>query len=498
MNSISSADGSTTLSDAGSHKRGRLRRWIEAVAIFGDSEASLVVATAIFIMAIAVATSSGDSSSTSLLSIVVPPWFHSIAATISTRIYSVDRSQSRNGLDPPIDLGPMPSLDPPVIYDVSQVCQSLEGSHCVVLPTVRQAYERDGVIAVRGLIDAPLLERLDAESLRWISRGTSPRKGSTQFQTVHHGALFQADTTASSNQANNAFFALAAQSRIPAVVAALLNLTHDNLRVMRDIFLTKDRDPYTCGFHTDDLGFWPVTPDSPPGLNAWVALDDYTNLERGGGFGLAVQSHRASWSPYAQYITGASTTFPVTGYQNVSDLFHRRTGSGTCNIAQSAPAIHQRMLDSERIYPAQPGDVVLHDRWLFHRTIPMQQNAAPDLILRRYSIRYGPGNSIIPPGYGVEPSVLYDAANGGRSAETVAATLPWYPRVWPDVSATEMANWEQLVAEGGPMEQALALRRERLREMKPYQLKLAKQLMAASQNARHERPSMATKVTGKH
>ena len=83
------------------------------------------------------------------------------------------------------------------------------------------------------------------------------------------------------------------------------------------------------------------------------------------------------------------------------------------------------------------GDVIFHSRWLFHRTIPFDRDiilsrAAKNedpMLYRRYSIRYGPGTSIIPPGYGSEPSVLSDERNGGRSADDISQyDSAWYPR----------------------------------------------------------------------
>lgn len=83
------------------------------------------------------------------------------------------------------------------------------------------------------------------------------------------------------------------------------------------------------------------------------------------------------------------------------------------------------------------GDVIFHTRWLFHRTIPFHRefvssrvaNDDDPLMYRRYSIRYGPGTSTIPPGFGTEPSVISDVKNGGRTAEEVSQhDAAWYPR----------------------------------------------------------------------
>ena len=81
--------------------------------------------------------------------------------------------------------------------------------------------------------------------------------------------------------------------------------------------------------------------------------------------------------------------------------------------------------------------MIFHTRWLFHRTIPFHRdkilsrvaNKENPMLYRRYSIRYGPGTSIIPPGYGTEPSVISEESNGGRSADHVSQyDSAWYPR----------------------------------------------------------------------
>lgn len=86
----------------------------------------------------------------------------------------------------------------------------------------------------------------------------------------------------------------------------------------------------------------------------------------------------------------------------------------------------------------QVGDVIFHTRWLFHRTVPFHRsivsqrlaNEEDPLLYRRYSIRYGPGEtSIIPPGWSTEPSAISEEKNGGRSADDVARLdAAWYPR----------------------------------------------------------------------
>ncbi len=59
-----------------------------------------------------------------------------------------------------------------------------------------------------------------------------------------------------------------------------------------------------------------------------------------------------------------------------------------------------------------------------------QETSQHGKIFRRYSIRYAPGTAVVPPGYGVELSVLHDKDNANRTLdEIVERSGPWYPKV---------------------------------------------------------------------
>ena len=233
-----------------------------------------------------------------------------------------------------------------------------------------------------------------------------------------------------------------------------------------------------CGWHVDDHGFWPALADAP-GINAWIALDDYNDTttmanddDQEGGFALAVGSHRASWRHEAYQATGAAHTVPPEGFSSAADMVQRRQGSGTCNIKHSAPHLQRRLEETKRVYrDLQAGDIIFHDRWLFHRTIP--QTGATNKIRRRYSVRLGPGSSIIPRGYGTEPSVLYRDEHGGKTADQVSETWPWYLRVWPRADDSELAAWREFCDSIYPV--AIEKQTARKKEMKPYLQKLAQQ-----------------------
>ncbi|KAL3811615.1 hypothetical protein ACHAXA_006687, partial [Cyclostephanos tholiformis] len=339
-------------------------------------------------------------------------------------------------------------------------------------------------------------------------------------------ANFAREDDANANDTNvvlSSFRDLAMYSKIPRVAASLLrldelrvggakNLQHNsrgrrgrgenshhdggdvhidekiNLRICRDIFLTKDDDDYACGWHVDDTGFWPSIA-SDPGVNAWVALDDMPwpwsgsesvkgtmtgSSSRGGGngdggegghdnipvatFALSFGSHRMPWRHRAYEVTGSTHTLPSEGYTSAIDLIERRSGNGTCNIQTSAPDLYEKLERNKVVFDIRKGDVIFHDRWVFHRTVTVneyekmargsnsvrgqykdqgrgEQRSRHGKIFRRYSIRYAPGNAVVPPGYGVEPSVLHDSDNANRTLdEIVERSGPWYPKVWPHVT----------------------------------------------------------------
>ena len=428
--------------------------FVQRFAAFGDSEVSVVASFALLLLAVAI---------------------HHQATLPDEEPFSNYAS-----------LGPIPSIQETFIHTVVRHDDTASTNKLEVVTTddMREEYARDGVVCIRGLINEELLRRLDAESSSFVDesrrrRGTK-RKG-TQFHTEEHSAIFHSSAEfgkAENTLATSAFMDVALFSNVAKAATELLLAvtdeeekdTKDNLRVVRDIFLAKDEEQFVCGWHTDDFGFWPATPESP-GINAWIALDDMTNTEENGGFALAVQSDRAPWTEAAQIATGASSVhFPPQGFASAKDMLERRTGLGTCNLRQAAPHIDQRMEETSRIYPVQRGDVVFHTRWLFHRTVAVERPTSNDKVYRRYSIRYGPGSkTVVPPGYGTELSVLSDSANGGRSLNEVNAhDGPWYPQAWPPlpVSANHKFLQDFLALKNERLPIAMERRKLRVKELK--------------------------------
>lgn len=170
-------------------------------------------------------------------------------------------------------LGPPPKIDPPIIFQFQK-----NGEH-LVSSEMRRAFEKDGVIAVRGLLDDEILNQLDEASLEMIHEqhqkdklkprgalsGGPKRPNKKQFFTTQHGTIFRKNITTQESNTNNIqlqqqlppFLRLASLSNIPSMAAELLELNNnkgtnnkETLRVMRDIFLaiSEDEQKFLCGW----------------------------------------------------------------------------------------------------------------------------------------------------------------------------------------------------------------------------------------------------------
>jgi ectoine hydroxylase-related dioxygenase (phytanoyl-CoA dioxygenase family) len=462
-------------------------RWTKSVAIFGDSVYALVAATIVFSVSIWISYRFGHGKSNDDGFSGSYQHQRSDYRTGSNQSSIASPSiYTSNAINQYESLGPIPNIDPPFIFTVQlDEMGEIQFNDNDTYNNIHDAFYKDGVVAIRGLLSEDLLRQLDDESLIVVQDLVESRiqqsiqtKNSTasispkstqqnkkkllQFFTVKHRILFQNKNS----QTLSAFANVAIRSAIPSLVAALhynytkpftkmmeneisangsisndnrldellRSKTTQNIRVLRDIFLAKDNEQFVCGWHVDDMGFWPVTQDSPTGINVWVAIDDMPPSD-GGGFAVAVQSHVAPWRNEAHIATGSSMHFPLPhGYTDASHMLMNRTGGGTCNIKQIAPHLHQRMEETSRLYDIRRGDIIIHTRWLFHRTIPFVDGTDSNShIYRRYSIRYGPGSSRIPPGYGTEYSVLWNESNGGMAADDICNfdnDTPWYPLAW--------------------------------------------------------------------
>ena len=155
------------------------------------------------------------------------------------------------------------------------------------------------------------------------------------------------------------------------------------------------------------------------------------------------------------------------------DMFTSRIGSGTCNLKNVAPQIHDRLENVRRTFDLKKGDVIFATRWLFHRTIPIDRAVSKALrdqkklpIFRRYSVRYSLGSAKLHSGYSTEPSVLYECMHEGMRLDDVSSSVvPWYPEVG-EVNAKGMAPDSEFITRIRPAAQDAL--RKRQKEMRPY------------------------------
>lgn len=372
--------------------------------------------------------------------------------------------------------------------------QSRDECKNILSAEMKEAYHKDGVIAIRGLLSPQEIESLHQSSLKLLGIDTSTSQGfnteegpitvsrasssGKQFFSTRHHAIFESEM--------EGFNSVALKSLLPQVAAELMGMNEsqsqsqsqsqennkekESVRLVRDVFMAKDQDPYICGWHVDDTGFWP-TPFDAEGVNAWIAIDSIP-IATGGGFALSVGSHTADWRWKAYELTGSTYTLPEHGYVDAEDMFNKR-GVGTCNIKNADPDINRKMEDAKRVYDVQRGDVILHTRWLFHRTVPIDRKRAKELdkkrekvLYRRYSVRYSPGSATLTEGYGTELSTLYNSSLGGKTLDSVnAVDGPWYPKCWPDVDASEIESMDSIKEK---MVFAEEMKKKRMKEMRPF------------------------------
>jgi hypothetical protein len=106
------------------------------------------------------------------------------------------------------------------------------------------AFEKDGVVAIRGLLTQRQMDRLDLASyeiivqqLNGTTREQRMQLPSTQFFTVRDNlALFQPPTRSEDPENRTAFLDIALFSKIPIVAAELMRMNNNgnnNLRLIR-------------------------------------------------------------------------------------------------------------------------------------------------------------------------------------------------------------------------------------------------------------------------
>eukprot|EP00590_Aulacoseira_subarctica_P004695 CAMPEP_0172422222 /NCGR_PEP_ID=MMETSP1064-20121228/8404_1 /TAXON_ID=202472 /ORGANISM="Aulacoseira subarctica , Strain CCAP 1002/5" /LENGTH=461 /DNA_ID=CAMNT_0013162991 /DNA_START=47 /DNA_END=1432 /DNA_ORIENTATION=- len=361
------------------------------------------------------------------------------------------------------------------------------------LSQIRQTYKEYGLVLIRGLLDPRTIQRLAQAGDSLVHRSSSSIK---TFRTLQFGPMFLYPPPPSSSSATcsndddedkkkqptnfrTAFRDVALHSAIPTFIAQILlqfNYTSGhNLRVVNDVFLAKGHEQGYCGWHVDDLHFWPTsffaadeerTEDNSSkddiddstlqpamrttrrldGVNAWIAMDDIDILSNGGGMALVPKSHVAEWRYDAYNTIGSLPVHPSDGFTSAEHMF-RSFPATTCDLASASPDLNALMDNEALVFHYKKGDVLLVNRWIWHKSIPLSQSsAAAEHPLKRYSIRYEEGKATLVKGFATHPSVMYNADNSGKSLDNVCETSgPFFPRAYPSADDAEMSQFQDLV-----------------------------------------------------
>ena len=157
------------------------------------------------------------------------------------------------------------------------------------------AYDRDGVILVKGV--------LTGRKLRRAQRVVGPSGWSLPgWRSGRHydGFVFQGWRN------SGVLRSVACDSTVPDLVAQIMRLgPNERLRVLKDAAFSFKPGDKGVDWHVDDKGFWPCHDSAADedarleGVNVWITLSPLRAAE-GGGLAVAPGSARASWCEKAR------------------------------------------------------------------------------------------------------------------------------------------------------------------------------------------------------
>jgi len=242
-------------------------KFLSRLAVFGDSEIALFCSFLLLVVAVCVSFSATNDETKSKTGVV------------SDR-HKYQKEENDDFAERYNHLGPLPKLDPPRVYSI----------HDDSIKSIHKAYQKDGVVAVRGLIPTGLLERLDEESHKLTlqeserkeaakrAKGNPPSKVKKQMQfhtqfimpmflepfpsvledqteletRPTYDATVNDEATIENIKNATAFLEVAVLSQVPKFASSLMSpelSEGESVRVMRDIFLAKDEEEWICGWH---------------------------------------------------------------------------------------------------------------------------------------------------------------------------------------------------------------------------------------------------------
>lgn len=287
-------------------------------------------------------------------------------------------------------------------------------------------YRRDGVLVVRGLLQGKELD--DA-----IKAAKKVQRSQTLAQQLFY-RLFPSyrSLTFQTWRKYSALERVAFDSAAATICAKLMGLDNDDgsqdtntknggsrrrcVRLLKDAVLGFRAGDKGCGWHVDDRTFWPCEDrgigQRDAGVNVWITLSPVSASE-GGGLAVAPGTHKTGFAKTAREAIASKGSIT------------------TCALETLEPDCHERMEGLKRVYDLQPGDAILHDRYVFHRADPFVDvvEGKKAGVKQRISLRYVPDDATFFDKNGQERAVeVKDLATG----DALKKGGEYYPQVWPD------------------------------------------------------------------
>lgn len=305
-------------------------------------------------------------------------------------------------------------------------------------------FRRDGVIVIRGLLDGETLrDAVETVSKIENSRGWAQRLVHKIFP-AYRNLDFQ------TYRKHKALQKVAFDSTAPTICAKLMGLDEEgkgaistadspprSLRLLKEAILGFGRGDEGCGWHVDDKFFWPCEDShadnqndgikdkrqkrqADAGINVWITLSTLT-AEEGGGLAVAPRSHD---------LTGRGRAGRI--FRNARRAIVSKGPQTQCILDKVDPPCHDYIERSKRVYDLQPGDAIIHDRYIFHKTESFNEGIidhGKGETKNRISIRYMPSDATF-----FNSGAGFDGAANEKDLKTGDPLWKggeYFPQVWP-------------------------------------------------------------------
>eukprot|EP00560_Eucampia_antarctica_P008887 CAMPEP_0197823134 /NCGR_PEP_ID=MMETSP1437-20131217/458_1 /TAXON_ID=49252 ORGANISM="Eucampia antarctica, Strain CCMP1452" /NCGR_SAMPLE_ID=MMETSP1437 /ASSEMBLY_ACC=CAM_ASM_001096 /LENGTH=417 /DNA_ID=CAMNT_0043422133 /DNA_START=134 /DNA_END=1387 /DNA_ORIENTATION=+ len=229
---------------------------------------------------------------------------------------------------------------------------------------------------------------------------------------------------------------------------------HRSLRLLKDAVLGFSKGDNGCGWHIDDRVFWPCEDSHNDnddgskdggsvfgrllgrkggrkrdvGVNVWITLSPVTVAE-GGGLAVAPGSH---------CLSGKGKIGKLA--KKARKIIRSGGNRSTCMLEQLDPECNSQMDELKRVYDLQPGDAIVHDRYLFHKPDRFKfdddddddnekKNKNKKIVKQRISLRYMPSDATF-----FDNGMNIDGAHQHKNLVTGDPLWKggeYFPQTWP-------------------------------------------------------------------